>query len=181
MMISGIFFSCQKEGPVGPAGATGAVGPAGDDGDKGDKGDKGVDGNMKIIAKTITIVPTGWLPSGSASFHNAAINVSEITTGVLEGGAVIAYQIEGTTYNSLPYSDVDGNLTVRTQLQIGKFIVYRDYDGSKPRPTSNQTFRLIIIPGAVSGRVQSSSRISYSIDQLRNMSYAEVCAALNIR
>lgn len=206
-LISTIFLasSCQKEGPVGPAGPAGAVGPTGatgaagqngakgDEGDKGDKGDKGpagqngakgdkgdkgADGNMKIIAKNITISSSQWIPITYFSFHDASENVSEITQGILSGGAVIAYEIESSMYYSLPYTE--NGVSVSIRLMVGKFNVHKSYDRVKA-PPGTCNFRLIIIPGATSGRVQSSNRVSYSIDQLRKLSYEEVCKILNIQ
>ena len=191
LMFSGIFISCQKEGPIGPAGSArtnGVEGAKGDQRDNGATGDKGHNGsngakgdagNMAIVVKNVSI--SRWSPAGPASQHTGSANVAELTDKILTGGGVLVYHVVGSTLRSMPYTEVDSDLVMRYILSTGSFKIERDYSTNKSAPSSATNFRLVIIPGALGARVASGSGSGYSIDQLRAMSYEQVCAALNIR
>jgi len=171
-LFAGIITSCQKEGPAGPAGPVGAAGQ------KGEKGDKGIDGNMKIIVKNVTV--SSWEPTGTSMIHSQVVGIPEITAGIINSGAVLAYLVDGTTLIALPYSWMDVGESVMYYVYNGK--IKFEFNYTKPQSAQDPTtFRIIIIPGSQNGRVKSGDGLGNTIGQLRKMSYQQVCDALHIR
>lgn len=208
IIIATGFTSCQKEGPIGPAGTAGrdgengAKGDKGDKGEKGDKGDrgdkgdagaKGDPGNMTIIVQDVII--NDW--TGSQYVGGSFIGKSDkldkiITRNIIAAGAVLVYEVKESILKALPYSQImergnpfteyglaDYTLTTTYDVAPGALSVYLLYSSTKITPRG-KTFRLVIIPGAPGKRISASSGNSYSIDQLRSMSYREACAVLGI-
>lgn len=204
IIIATGFTSCQKEGPIGPAGTAGrdgengAKGDKGDKGEKGDKGDrgdkgdagaKGDPGNMTIIAGNFSFGSSNWVVvnagpvQGTSYGFRAEHPVAEITRSILDGGAVLVYHLVSGGSRLLPYTGMNnGEITysMLSDVSVGKIAVNVGYASARTATPGNQSFRAIIIPGAVSGRMQAGNRTAYSIDQLRSMSYREVCAVLGI-
>lgn len=212
MMIAIGFTSCQKEGPIGPAGTAGANGTNGSNGEdgkdgangtngkdgingkNGTDGRNGIDGNMKIIVKDFSTTSASWNTIGNGvqvpllgRFYydfKAQVSASEITSGILNGGAVLIYHRQSSGTKLMPYTymkDGDIEYSVWSDVNIGSITVYIGYSAYRQTSPGVQNFRAVIIPGAISGRIQSSNRTVYSVGQLRSMSYEEVCTALNIR
>lgn len=191
IFISCVFASCQKEGPVGPAGSDGAQGEKGDKGDPGVKGDPG---NMSITVYDATISTWTLSQYVPGSFTGKAGELDKIVTeNVINGGAVLVYEIQKNILKALPYSQTmergnpftedggsDYTLAATYDVAPGELSVYLQYSSSKIKEVASKTFRLIIIPGTPGKRVSSPSGNNYSIEQLRHMSYGEVCAALDI-
>jgi hypothetical protein len=197
LLFSCAFISCQKEGPIGPSGADGAQGEKGDKGDKGDKGNTGAQGdpgNMSILVQDITI--KDWTASKyvDGSFAGQAGKLDKITKNVIAAGVVLVYQVQKDILKALPYSQImergnpftetgaaDYTLTATYDVAPGELSVYLQYSTAKVKSVAGKTFRLVIIPGAAGKRISTRSGNNYSIEQLRGMSYEEVCAALDIR
>lgn len=171
-VLSLMFTACQKEGPAGPVG------------DPGPPGEPGIPSNMKITSKDFNIASGDW---SILNDHGcmAEIAVPEISESVLKNGVVLIYHILNSSLRLTPYSNLNnGKLTdmINTQTSVGKITIFMGYTSPKKPPLPAQKYRAIIIPGAeVSGRIQSGNSSSYSIEQLRHMTYQEVSDALNIR
>lgn len=158
-----VWTGCSKPGPQGPA---------------------GMDGNANVVASQ-WYSPNSW--SGLSGDWYFDVSNSEITKDVVESGAILAYF-------SVP-GDVNNDFTVRPlpAYAIGAnwdFLLLNDNQSTYGqieftstmvnRPgTSGYNFRFIIIPASF---ILKSARIkSTKVNDLKNMSYQEVCKLFSIK
>ena len=125
-IVAGMIFmdSCTKDGPTGPAGANGATGPAGPTGQTGPagangapgaagslgpQGPAGTKGNANVILDSLTILPSDWVNTGSASYNTATFPAPDLTDLRLHNSAIFVAMFINGYY--LPIPTTDGGLS----------------------------------------------------------------------
>jgi hypothetical protein len=110
-----------------------------------------------------------------------------VTSSILTSGVVLAYhQPTGTTYDDpLPkiISSVNPNVIIDFRPNVGQVIFFNtQLNTAAPIGFSvSGSFRYVIIPGGVAGgRVNTANGHSYTIDELRGMTYAQIVQLFNI-
>jgi hypothetical protein len=154
-----LWMGCGKEGPQGP------------------------EGNANVLTSQ-WYSPASW--SGESGDWYFDVDNSEITADVVESGVILAYM-------SVP-GDVYNDYTVRP---LPAFAIGADWDFLLPNdgnsnygriefttdmtavPTTDCYFRFIIIPASYD--LKSSPLKSGKVNDLRKMSYQEVCKLLGIK
>jgi hypothetical protein len=180
-------------GPTGPTGATGPIGPAGPVGPQGPAG-----GNANVIYSDWTnFVVTNW--SAPLSFFGVmqrsyTITTATITNSIYDQGLVFVYiRFAGDPPNTahlLPYIynyTLPSGQQIRADIHIGGFdMIYNNISNVGTDPGTLGTgnaYRYVIIPGGVGGGRMASGQqnyFGYTTDQLKAMSYREICIALGI-
>ena len=94
-----LFAGCEKEGPIGPAGADGV---------------DGNDGNANVISKTFVVYSSEWDEYQGNGYTNYEVrkNFTEVTTEMVENGAIIAYMKNEDFYVALPWTVSINNFSV---------------------------------------------------------------------
>jgi hypothetical protein len=152
-----IFFSsCSKEGPAGR---------------------DGKDGNANVIYSQ-WYTPTAW--NGQTGDWYFDVTNSEISQDVVEAGVVLAYvSLPGDIYASavrpLPAYAIGANW----DFLIPDYGQIEFTSDALTRPgTAGYYFRFVIIPSNIS--LKSSNSATPNADELRKMSYIEVCKKYGI-
>ena len=139
-----VLVSCGKEGPQGPRGPQGRNGQDGRDG-------------TQINTYYFDVYPNEWRTDGNYGFSGyycfAEKNVGELTSAVIDHGAVLVYVIFGNFDNQLPFVEPlydNGGYTriIRYDLQQGKigFIVAdTDFKTLCPPYSNVVQFKVVII------------------------------------
>jgi hypothetical protein len=187
------------QGPTGANGATGPAGPAGPTGPGGATGATGATGTANVIYSawsTITVWADTTIPFISSAVVGRAIRTAPgVTQAVIDQGVVLSYCTLGAVGSgigtfSLPF--VWGSAPPPWQynqtLAVGKIIYYitnptaaNQSPGAGSFGSNTWNWRYIIIPGGVSGgRSSGVGGTNYTADQVRSMSYSEVCSLFNI-
>ena len=154
-----IFSGCSKEGPQGPAGNN---------------------GKDATVYYSEWFSPSVW--SGVSGDWYFAANAPDLTQNIVEGGVVLAYAwLAGDLYGSttmrpLPAYAVGANWGFLIH-QYGSIEFTSDM--YSPPATSTNKFRFIAIPGTIPA-LKSGNSGYRSEQELRNMSYKEVCKLFNI-
>ena len=203
-LASGLFFSCTKEGPEGPQGPQGTQGPAGPAGATGATGPQGAQGNANVKVTTFTLSNADWLwnssyslstPGGGSTTYFTRYsekNISSITQAILDHGLTLVYftpQIsDPSNWQPLPYSFLAFGsqyyYNFRQQVSLGKVKIHFFYTPNGPGSSVPSNLSTVSLPSyqfrviAIAG--QNSARMTYSLEELKQMSYTEVCRALNI-
>jgi len=202
LAIAFITVNCTKEGPEGPAGATGAQGPAGVAGATGATGATGSQGP----AGTANVIYSSWVTSPfdsrdttiDGTCHRVRHLIApSLSAAILSQGVMITYMRVGSIGPYLlPYTSDAGGATnqIEAIYAVQKIFVTRKTFGSCRFSAADPgtapvlvnlpqslEYRYILIPGAVpGGRSMGVGGTNYTADQLRAMSYAEICALFNI-
>lgn len=206
LAITFLAVSCTKEGPEGPAGATGpqgpqgstgatgATGPTGPQGPAGPTGPQGPPGSANVIYSAWTNEGP-WADSVMASIPGNAkrmlTTAPSLNQPILDQGVILAYirwTVSGNNPTALPTHYFNGqSIEIGFQPALNKMIYYFFYPnapGTVPPFTglgSGAQLRYVLIPGAVAGgRLAGVGGTSYTPDQVRAMSYEQVCQAFNI-
>ena len=174
-------------GPTGPAGATGATGPAGT-------------ANVIYSAWTPFII-ANWSASTISIFGKTARQYSApapgITATMLSQGAILVYFQGGGspgTIRTLPYTTFNFTQTVNQYIepsfipgtiQINFYNLDNNVDpgtftGSPGPPVTGNQYRYVLIPGGVAGGRGTGPYMGYTEQELKSMSYRDVCHLLNI-
>lgn len=154
-----VFSGCSKEGTQGPAGNN---------------------GRDATVYYSEWFTPASW--SGNSGDWYFAVSAPDLTQDIVESGVVLAYAwlagdlYGGTTMRPLPAYAVGANWS---------FLIH-DYGSIEfttdmvalPATTGNK-FRFIAIPGTIPA-LKSGMPGSRSLQELRSMSYKEVCKLYNI-
>lgn len=189
-------------GATGPTGPTGPQGPTGPSGPTGPTGPQGPAGTANVIYSAWTTEPANWgadtsmlsLNGGNAKrFIVAAPSLSQ---SILDQGVILCYFRGGVTSNNpvalsynipLPTAAPNNMETVDYRASLNKmtYIFYILNNTSAPITFTNINsggqFRYVLIPGVVSGGKSAGvGGTNYSADQLRAMSYSQVCQALKL-
>lgn len=164
-LILGAFFStllfvgCQKEGPQGPPG------PAGQD---------------ATVYYSEWFSPASWSGVSRDWFFEAS--APDLTQDIVENGVVLAYAwladdlYEGSSVRPLPAFAVGANWSFLIH-QYGSIEFTCDMF-APPAATGNK-FRFIAIPGTTVA-LKAGSANYRSAQELKSMSYHEVCTLFNI-
>lgn len=154
-----IFSGCSKEGAQGPAGNN---------------------GKNATVYYSEWFSPSVW--SGASGDWYFAASAPDLTQDIVEGGVVLAYAwlagdlYESTTMRPLPAYAVGANWGFLIH-QYGSIEFTTDMYA--PPATSTNKFRFIAIPGTIPAL--KSGKPGYKSEQeLRSMSYKEVCKLYNI-
>jgi hypothetical protein len=152
-----VFTSCGKEGPAGK---------------------DGVDGLNADVFYSVWYTPTIW--NGQTGDWYFDVSNSAINQDIVEGGVILAYvSLPGDIYpaavRSLPAYALGCNWDYLVP-DYGKIEFL--CDAINEPGTANHFFRFILIPGNIP--VKSSGHVKYSREELKKMSYLEVCKAYGI-
>ncbi len=199
-----VAVSCTKEGPEGPAGATGAQGPAGGSGPAGPAGPTGPTGPAGPTGPTgptgtANVIYSPWFSlSGigapnqwhdSTLFDVGACGVAYraapgITQAILDNGVVLAYHRLGAANPVSPLpSLLLGGYYLGYRPVVGRMIYFiTTVVPPYPGGVSNVSeFRYVIIPGGVAGgRTAGVGGTQYTAEQVRAMSFEQVCKIFKI-
>ena len=167
--LMGILFSSCKGDP-GPAGPQGPAGPTGPTGATGAPGATGATGTANVIYSNWTNVTM----TNTGPFWEGLLNAPGITQTVLDRGVVNVYlRNENSQIFQLNYSSPGGNY-IHYFLTVGLITI-------RSSVNSSYAYRYVIIPGGVSGgRFTSGALIGYSTEQIKSLSYDDLCKLLNI-
>lgn len=155
LLISG----CMKDGTQGPAGNN---------------------GKDATVYYSEWFSPSVW--SGASGDWYFAASAPDLTQDIVEGGVVLAYAwlagdlYESTTMRPLPAYAVGANWGFLIH-QYGSIEFTTDMNA--PPATSTNKFRFIAIPGNIPA-LKSGNKGYKSEQELRSMSYKEVCKLFNI-
>jgi len=195
-----IAVSCTKEGPEGPAGATGAQGPTGVGGPAGPTGPQGPTGPAGptgptgpqgpagtanvIYSAWITVAAADWTGTGTAD-QSKILTAPGITQAIKDQGVVLVYAAYNGLVRPLAFNDVSFANPVTFDFYLPSplgQILLRAY-----RPSSGFTlipinFRYVLIPGGVAGgKTAGIGGTNYTAEQVKAMSYAQVCQIFKIQ
>lgn len=154
-----VFTGCNNEGLQGPA---------------------GTDGLDATVYYSQWITPSSWLGTSGDWYFD--VNAPDLTADVVENGVILGYvSLAGDLYDSstvrpLPAYAVGTNWSFLIP-EYGKIEFTSDMI-SKPLTTGNN-FRFIAIPGNIE-TLKSGSLKNKSVQELRSMSYKDVCKLYNI-
>ncbi len=157
-----IFAGCTKEGPQGPQGPQG---PAGED---------------AAVYYSEWFSPAEW--SGASGDWYFAASAPDLTKNIVENGVVLAYAwlagdvYGGTAMRPLPANAIGANWSFLIH-EYGS--IEFTCDMLTPPATSGNKFRFIAIPGTIPA-LKSGTAGHPSAQELRNMTYHEVCKLYNI-
>jgi len=154
-----LIAGCGKEGPVGP------------------QGPKGQDATVYYSE---WFSPVAWL--GVSGDWYFAASAPDLTQSVVENGVVLAYcwladdLYGGTTMRPLPAYAVGANWGFLIH-EYGS--IEFTCDSYAPPLTSGNKFRFVAIPGTTPA-LKAGTPGYHSAQELRNMTYKEVCKLYNI-
>jgi hypothetical protein len=154
-----VFYGCKKEVVQGPA---------------------GLDGLNATVYYSEWFTPSAW--SGTSGDWYFDASAPDLTQDMVENGIILAYVwLAGDLYDAssvrpLPAYAVGANWSFLVH-QYGSIEFTSDMT-LKPGTTGNR-FRFIAVPGTIPA-LKSASLKGKSIQDLKNMSYNEVCKYLNI-
>ena len=153
------FSGCKNEGPQGPAGQ---------------------DGQNATVYYSEWFSPTAW--SGTSGDWYFDASAPDLTADVVENGVVLGYVwLDGDVYNStsvrpLPAFAVGANWSFL--ISNYKTIEFTSDMTTQPLTSTNK-FRFIAIPGTITA-LKSASLNTKSVQELKSMSYKDVCKLYNI-
>lgn len=202
-----IAASCTKEGPEGPAGATGAQGPTGATGATGPTGPQGPTGpagptgptGPQGPAGTANVIYSAWATSPFAArdttvdgslFRITHINAPSLSASILSQGVILTYtRLAGTLEPTLlPFTSFAGGSSsiISTWNTTQKIFINRHTIGCNAAAcliglSGALEYRYVLIPGVVSGGKSAGvGGTGYTAEQLKAMSYSQVCQALKL-
>lgn len=163
IVFSSLFFAgCVKDGAPGPAG------PAGED------------GQDPTVYYSEWFYPTEWLGESGDWYFSAS--APDLTEDIVEGGVILAYVwltgdlYESTSIRPLPAYAVGANWNwLIHEYEAIEFTC----DMVEQPATEGNYFRFVAIPGTIPA-LKSGSANGYSMQELKNMSYKEICELFNI-
>jgi len=147
---------------------------------EGEQGPAGQDGLNATVYYSQWITPTAWLGTSGDWYFD--VNAPDLTEEIVENGVILAYVwlagdiYDATAVRPLPAFAIGANWS----FLISEYerIEFTCDMISKPLTTGNN-FRFIAIPGNVE-TLKSASLKNKSEQELRSMSYKDVCKYLNI-
>ncbi|MEI7726489.1 MAG: hypothetical protein WCK09_15375 [Bacteroidota bacterium] len=154
-----IIAGCGKEGPQGPQGPEGQSAP---------------------VYYSEWFSPTTW--SGNSGDWYFAASAPDLTQDIVESGVVLAYcwladdLYQGTTTRLLPAYAVGANWSFLIH-EYGSIEFTSDL--FTPPSTTGSKFRFVAIPGTIHA-LKSGTPGYRSEQELRSMSYKEICKLYNI-
>ncbi len=185
-------------GPAGPIGPGGPAGPTGPTGPQGPAGTANVIYSSWLTVGNSLPQPT---PVADSTFTDYGTckrwyrAAPSLTAAVLDNGLVLSYwRVNTVIYSTIPYTFPVGastyylgaipQATAAPGLTTGGRIIYFTSifgAGAGWNPNSGAETRYVIIPGVVpGGRATGLGGTNYSADQIKAMSYEEVCRIFKI-
>ena len=156
------------------SGCKGDMGPA------GQEGLNGLNGQNATVYYSEWFTPSSWQGTSGNWYFNAS--APDLTENIVEKGVVLGYVwlggdiYSGTTVRPLPAYAIGANWDFL--IHEYKSIVFTSDLSAQPTISDNK-FRFIAIPGTIPA-LKSASLKNKSEQELRNMSYQEVCKLFNI-
>ena len=146
-------------------------------GKEGPAGRDGIDGNANVIYSQ-WYTPTSW--NGSAHDWYFDVTNSAINQDIVEGGVILAYvslpnDIFPSAVRQLPAYAIGCNWDYLIP-EYGKIEFL--CDASSMPGTTNHFFRFVLIPS--NNSLKSTAGNHYTADELKKMSYIEVCKKFGI-
>jgi hypothetical protein len=157
-----LFSGCKTEGPIGPP------------------GQNGQNGQNATVYYSEWFSPSAWEGTSGDWYFDAS--APDLTQDIVEQGVVLGYVwlggdlYNGTSVRPLPAFALGANWDFLVH-QYGS-IEYTSDMVAQPN-TSGNKFRFIAIPGTIPA-LKSASLKSKSAQELRSMTYQEVCKLYNI-
>ncbi len=154
-----LFAGCKKEGPQGP---------------------QGIAGQDATVYYSEWFSPAAW--SGVSGDWYFAANAPDLTQGIVENGVVLAYVwladdvYSGSSVRPLPAYAIGANWSFLIH-EYGS--IEFDCDMFAPPLTTGNKFRFVAIPGTIPA-AKSGTPGNRSVQELKNMTYKEVCRLYNI-
>ena len=185
-------------GTAGPAGPTGPTGPVGPTGGTGATGPQGPPGTANVIYSSwLTVAASSPVIDSPFADYGTCKRwwrpAPSLTQNILDQGLVLSYWRVGAPpatiiYSTVPYLFPVGAQTyylgsLPTMLNGGKIIYFTSIFGSNAgwTPNSGAETRYVIIAGVIpGGRTTGVGGTNYTADQLKAMSYEQVCQVFNI-
>ncbi len=209
LAIAFIAVNCTKEGPEGPAGAQGPQGPAGVNGSTGPAGPAGPAGPTGPAgstgatgpAGTANVIYTAWTNFNIANWtavqnvfgidqRRYPIPAPGLSQTMLDNGVVIVYiKFSGVANTAYPLPMVEsiaggGGLQNMQNINTLNTITLRFFNGNGVGDPGTfgapNQWRYVLIPGGVAGGRGAGPYMGYTEQQIRAMSYSEVCRTFNI-
>ena len=143
-------------------------------------GPAGLDGQNATVYYSDWVTPSTW--TGASGDWYFDVNAPDLTSDIVENGVVLAYVwlagdfYDGTAVRPLPAYAVGANWSFLIH-QYGSIEFTSDMV-LKPATTGNK-FRFIAIPGTLP-TLKSAMLNNKSAQDLKSMSYKDVCKLLNI-
>lgn len=153
-----VFTGCQNEGTPGPA---------------------GLDGQNATVYYSEWFAPSAWSGTSGDWYFNAS--APDLTKDIVESGVVLAYVwlsgdiYESTSVRPLPAYALDANWS----YLISGYGSIEFTSDMFSKPLTAHKFRFIAIPGTIPA-LKSASTKNKSEEELRNMSYKDICKLYNI-
>jgi hypothetical protein len=206
LSASFIVAGCTKEGPEGPAGATGPQGPTGPGGAAGATGATGATGPQGPIGPqgpqgvpgTANVIYSSWAVSPGlfrdTTMDQTLYNITDfaapsLSQTILDNGVINVYmRISTLGPYQLPYSSYTSNapstihyLAKPNRIFITRHNLNQNVEAGHIHLGPSLEYRYVLIPGAVSGgRITGVGGTTYTVDEVKAMSYDEVRRAFNI-
>lgn len=147
--------------------------------DKGEQGPAGLDGQNATVYYSEWFSPSVW--SGTSGDWYFDASAPDLTKSMVENGVVLAYvwlagDLYGaTTVRPLPEYAIGANWSFLIH-QYGSIEFTSDMNS---KPLTGHKFRFIAIPGTIPA-LKSASTKNKSEEELKSMSYKDVCKLFNI-
>jgi hypothetical protein len=180
-------------GPAGPGGPSGPAGPTGPTGPQGPAGTANV-----IYSAWFTL--TGWHDSTMTDVGLCKVDYKDapgVTAAIISNGVVLSYlapSAASTFAYSMPFtfSGVNPNILFSFRPSVGRMVFHNTAINSAAGgivANASYVYRYIIIPGGVLGGKSANGTTTgtgvggtgYTVEQIKAMSYLQVCRLFNIQ
>ncbi len=201
-----IVINCTKEGPEGPAGATGPQGPTGGSGAAGPAGPAGATGTTGPAgpagpqgpAGTANVIYSSWATSTGtfrdSTIDNTLYNITDfaapsLSQAILDNGVILVYfRFASLGPYQLPYSSFAGGhpnvihfIAKLNRIYITRHNQDQNVEAGHVHLAAGLEYRYVLVPGAVAGgRMMSGPAAGYSAEEVRSMSYEQICNLFSI-
>ncbi len=149
-------------------------------GNDGRDGFDGVDGASAPVYYSEWLTPSEWL--GESGDWYFIVDAPDLTEDVVERGVILAYAaLNGDVYGSnatmrpLPTYALDANWS----FLISEYQTIEFTTDMLSLPGPDHLFRFVAIPGNIE-TLKSASNQNIGIEELKSMSYKDVCQLFNI-
>jgi len=145
-----------------------------------EEGPAGLDGQDATVYYSEWVTPSAWLGASGDWYFD--VSAPDLTADIVENGVVLGYVwladdlYDGTTVRPLPAYAIGANWSFLVHQY--ESIEFTSDMNSKPVTTGNK-FRFIAIPGTLT-TLKSAKLNNKSAQDLRSMSYKDICKLLNI-
>jgi hypothetical protein len=153
-----VFTRCTNDGAPGPAGQ---------------------DGQNATVFYSEWFSPSDW--SGNSGDWYFDANAPDLTENIVENGVILAYiWLDGDLYDATSVRPLpDYALGANWSFLIHQYGSIEFTSDMNSKPLTSHKFRFIAIPGTIPA-LKSATMKDKSVEELRNLSYKEVCKLFNI-